>query len=75
MIIGEYSDMAKYFSHEQLVADLREEVSNSTQAAVADRYGISRSAINEILSGRKDISQRVANILGYKREKMFRKIA
>jgi plasmid maintenance system antidote protein VapI len=67
--------MAKYFSQEQLLEDLRKEVSGSTQTAVADKYGISRSMVNEILSGRRDISQHIAEVLGYKRENMFRKIA
>lgn len=67
--------MAKYFSHAQLVEDLRVEVSKSTQTAVAARYGFSRSVLNEILSGRQDISQKVAEVLGYRREKMYRKIA
>jgi plasmid maintenance system antidote protein VapI len=65
--------MAKYFSHEELVEDLRKEVGESSQTEVAAKYGVSRSTINEILSGRQGISERFAEILGYERELMFRK--
>jgi plasmid maintenance system antidote protein VapI len=67
--------MVRYFSEDDLIEDLKEEVSQSTQTAVADKYGISRSNLNEILSGRQGVSRRVAEILGYQREMVFRKIA
>lgn len=73
--MDKYTDMAKYFSRAELVDRLRQEVSESTQAAVAAKYGVSRSVINEILSGRQGISERFAEILGYERKLMFRKIA
>lgn len=67
--------MSKYLSQEKLVELLREEAAKSTQAAVADRLGLSRSAVNEVLSGRADVSKRIAAALGYEREVLFRKVA
>lgn len=67
--------MTKYISQAELIEYLRKEVSESTQGQVADKYGVSRSMVSEVLGGRLGISERFAEALGYERELMFRKVA
>jgi len=67
--------MKREFSTEHVMAELRQRVSGSTQAAVARELGISLQHVNDLLNGRRKMSERVAQALGYRREIVFRKSA
>ena len=47
----------------------------SSQKDVADQLGIVRSTLSDLLNGRLDISERIAESMGYRREIVFRKAA
>lgn len=63
------------YTHEGIVDEIRKEVSESTQMAVAAKYGVSRSLINELLRGSRGIGKTFAEALGLERVTMYRKIA
>jgi hypothetical protein len=56
---------------ENIVANLRFCVEQSSQKAVAKHIGISAQYLNDILQGRRDISEEVAAKLGYARVVTF----
>jgi DNA-binding transcriptional regulator YdaS (Cro superfamily) len=60
-------------TQDDLLTELRKRVSVTTQKAVADELGISPMYMNDLLRGRRDISERIAEKMGYR--KVFRKIA
>jgi len=61
----------KYYTHAQVVDLLRKEAARSSQSALAARYKVSRSLVNEIISGRQGISRKFARMLGLRREMVF----
>lgn len=67
--------MPKIYSQNDLLKELRSMAAKSSQKEVAEQLGVTRSAISEILQGRMDISARIAEAMGYRREMMFHKIA
>jgi len=67
--------MPKTYSQTDLRKDLHEMVRRSSQKAVAEKLGFSSQTIGDVLVGRMDISERIAQAMGYEREIIFRKRA
>jgi len=67
--------MQKTFSHEQVFRELCARASRVGQTELAKQLGISRSMMNDLLRQRRDISDRIAEALGYTREVIFRRKA
>ena len=67
--------VTQQYNVEQLMSELRERVSKSTQVAVAAELGVSFQHVNDLLAGRRNMSERVAGAMGYTREIVFRKKA
>lgn len=67
--------MQKIYSQAELLEELHALVAESSQTAVAAQLGLSVSMVNDLLRGRRDISERIAEAMGYSREIIFRKRA
>lgn len=65
----------KIKTQDELIAELKNRVAGSTQTAVAEEIGVSLFTLNQILLGRRDISARVARLMGFQKEVVFRKVA
>jgi len=63
--------MKPYATHAELLARLREIVEARGQKAVAEAYGFSPQFINDVLRGRRDISNDLAEKLGFTRAVVF----
>ena len=63
------------YNAEYVIEELRLRCSASSQAAVARELGISLQHVNDLLNGRRKMSDRVAQALGYRREIVFRRSA
>lgn len=67
--------MQKIYSQNELLNELRAMAAKSGQKAVAENLGIVRSTLSDLLNDRLDISERIAEAMGYRREIIFRKAA
>jgi len=67
--------MPKTYSQEDLLTQLRKMVAESSQTSVAAQLGVTVQMVNDLVHGRRDISSRIATVLGYEREIIFRKSA
>lgn len=67
--------MPKTYSQTDLLIQIRKMVGESSQTAVAAKLGITVQMVNDLVHGRRDISSRIAAVLGYEREIVFRKRA
>lgn len=67
--------MPKTYTYEAVLNDLRQKAEQLGQTQLAKDLGISLSMMNDLVHGRRDISERVAEALGYSREIIFRKRA
>ena len=67
--------MPRTYTYEAVLNDLRQKAEQIGQTQLAKDLGISLSMMNDLVHGRRDISERVAEALGYSREIIFRKIA
>lgn len=67
--------MEKLYSDEDLLETLWERVRESSQLAVSQQLGVAPSFLNDVLHGRRDMTERVAAAMGYKREIIYRKVA
>ena len=67
--------MPKIYSQSEVLQELREQVAESSQSEVARSLGLAVSMVNDLLRGRRDVSDRVAELLGFTREVIFRKRA
>ena len=67
--------MPKTYTYEAVLNDLRQKAEQLGQTQLAKDLGISLSMMNDLVHGRRDISERVAEALGYSREIIFRKSA
>lgn len=65
--------MAKIHTQDELLELLKQRVAQSNQVKVAAELGVAVSMVNEILSGRRDISRRFARAMGF--ESVYRKVA
>lgn len=68
-------NVVKEFRADHLIEELRERCANSAQTIVAEQLGISGPFLNQLLSGRREMTDRVARAMGYTREIVFRKKA
>ena len=59
--------MAKTFTAEEVVEDLRFRSTRMTQTRLAAEIGVPDSRISEILRGRQVLTDRVAEALGYEK--------
>lgn len=67
--------MPRTYTYEAVLNDLRQKAEQIGQTQLAKDLGISLSMMNDLVHGRRDISERVAEALGYSREIIFRKTA
>jgi len=67
--------MPRTYTYEAVLNDLRQKAEHIGQTQLAKDLGISLSMMNDLVHGRRDISERVAEALGYSREIIFRKTA
>ena len=67
--------MPRTYTYEAVLNDLRQKAERIGQTQLAKDLGISLSMMNDLVHGRRDISERVAEALGYSREIIFRKTA
>lgn len=65
----------KDYTTEDLMKELRGRVAKSTQCAVASELGVSAQHMNDLLLGRRGLSESIALAMGYTREIVFRKRA
>ena len=65
----------KQYTTEDVMDDLRRRVSSSTQVAVAASLGVSAQHVNDLLNGRREMSERIAGAMGYERKIVFCKRA
>jgi len=65
----------KEITESELIEKLRKRASESTQRAVAQELGISIQMLNDLLHGRRQVSDRLASVLGFERRVVFRKVA
>lgn len=59
------SCMAKQYTHDDLMKLIRSRVEAASQKSVAAQLGVSRSFLNDVLMGRRELTDRVAEALGY----------
>jgi len=67
--------MPRTYTYEAVLSDLRQKADEIGQTQLAKDLGISLSMMNDLVHGRRDISERIADALGYTRETIFRKKA
>ena len=67
--------MPRIYTHSEVLQELRKRVELSSQTSVARELGITISMVNDLVRERRDISERIAEALGYTREMIFRKKA
>ena len=65
----------RQYTTEDVMAELRSRVAASTQRAVATDLGVSFQHLNDLLNGRRAMSERIAEAMGYERKIVFRKRA
>lgn len=65
--------MSKSLSEEELVGVLRKMVGQSSQKQVSADLKIARAFLNDVLHGRRAVTSRLANGLGYERTIVYRK--
>jgi len=63
----------KTYHTDDLMRELRGRVGKATQTAVAAELGVSLQHLNDLLMGRRKMSERVAAAMGYRMEVVFRK--
>ena len=67
--------MPKTYSQDDLLKELRAMVAESSQTSVAVKFGVTPQMVNDLVHGRRDISDRIAQLMGYEREIIFRRKA
>ena len=67
--------MPRTYTYEAVLEELRRKAEEIGQTQLAKDLGISLSMMNDLVHGRRDISERVAEALGYTRQIIFRKSA
>lgn len=67
--------MPKTYSQSDLLKVLNERIAGSSQKTVAEALGVTPQLVNDLVHGKRDISERIAKALGYTREIVFRKAA
>ena len=67
--------MSRIYSQNELLNELRGMAARSNQKTVARELGITSQTLSDLLNDRMDISQRIAEAMGYRREIIFRKAA
>ena len=67
--------MLKQCTHEQLIEELGRRAQESSMTEIARQVGVSVVYISEILRGKRPMSDRVAEHLGYERLVIYRKRA
>lgn len=65
----------KNYTTEDLMRELRERVAKSSQRSVAAELGVSAQHMNDLMLGRRKMSESIALAMGYTREIVFRKRA
>lgn len=65
----------KQYTHEQMVDGLRKVAEEKTQKYAAIDLGISPQYFNDLLHGKREITERVAKELGFRRRIVFERIA
>lgn len=61
-------------TEKQIVAELKEWTLRTTQAYVADRLNLSPAFICDVLKGRREVTERLAKKLGYRRVVQFERV-
>lgn len=61
-------------TEDELREILKKECEESKQAEWAKRYGYSKSYVNDLVQGRRGISQDVAEKLGYRKTTVYEEI-
>lgn len=67
--------MSKTLNDEELLDLLRKLVKQSSQKQVSADLGVSRAFLNDILHGRRSMTERIAAAMGYQRLVIYRKVA
>lgn len=67
--------MAKTYNDSDLLKMLWEMVRGTSQKQVADQLGLSRAMLNDVLHGRRYMTERLAEAMGFKREVIYRRAA
>jgi len=67
--------MQKTYSQDDLLEELRAMAAKSNQKTVAAKLGVTSQTLSDLLNDRMDISERIAQAMGYRREIVFRKAA
>lgn len=67
--------MSKLYKTEDVMKDLRERIAKSSQAAIAREFGVSPQHINDLVMGRRLMSETIAAKMGYTREMIYRRVA
>lgn len=67
--------MQKTFTYDDVLRDLRKRAAETGQTQLAKEFGISLGMMNDLVHGRRDISERISEALGYSRHVIFRKKA
>ncbi len=66
------NEMNKLCGHDDVLIVLTNEVNRvGNQKKFAEKYGFSASYINDVLNGRRAISDRLASVVGFKRNIVF----
>ena len=66
--------MRKMVQSATLIEELRERSKKSSQKHVAEEIGITPQFLSDVLSGRREVTSRIANAMGYWREIVFVKV-
>lgn len=62
------AEAMRTFTQDDVLADIRKEVNQSSLRQTADRIGLSAAYLSDILKGNRAVSETVAAVFGYERE-------
>jgi plasmid maintenance system antidote protein VapI len=60
-------------TEDEIIEELKRRVAESTQRHVAESLGVAPQFLCDVLKRRRNVSETLANALGYRREFLFRK--
>ncbi len=63
------------YTDEKLLEILLRRIAESTQRQVAEELGVSRSFLNDVVHGRRNVTDSMVEKLGFKRSTIIRKVS
>lgn len=66
--------ITEQFSHDYVLRCLQMKVDVSSQREAAKSYGVTPQFINDVLRGRREITSRLAEAMGFKRRTVFERV-